>query len=53
MLALVELLQNIRPHPLLYIPFHVNIFIEVKHGRESLDYRPLMDVVNQYEISHQ
>jgi hypothetical protein len=32
MLALVELLQNLHPYPLLYIPFHVNKFLEVEHG---------------------
>jgi len=52
-LALVELLQNLHPYPLMYVPLHVNKFLDFEHGGESLDYRPLMNVVNQHEIAHQ
>ena len=31
--------------------FHVNECVDVEHGKKSLDYRPLMNVVNQCEAN--
>ena len=52
MLDLLEMLHNLHPYPLLFILFHVNKFSEDEHGRESLEYRPLMDVLNKHKIAH-
>ena len=30
-----------------YISYHANKCVDVEHGKKSLDYRPLMNVVNQ------
>ena len=31
---------------------HANKYVDVKHERNLLDYHPLMDVVNQCEVTH-
>ena len=36
-----------------YSSNHANVCVEVEHEEKSLDYRPLINVVNQCEATHQ